>query len=313
MDRRSAFQPTLSGLEVRVTPSTSVPAVGSIHAVREISNLVYTDSAGTEKLNLYIPEGPAPAGGWPAILALPGGGWRWTNPNDMATSPSVMAKYGYVVATANYAYASSKLGTHIWPADFLDVSQAVRWLRENADRYHIDPNAIVAWGESAGGQLATLLGTGSNGAVEPGSTAPDQAGSSQGISARVEAVVDFYGPTDLLSLYAESRGTRPYLETFLGGAPDQVLGRYVAASPSLNLSPDDPPVLIFQGTADPTVHPDQAAEFAADLQAEGIPHQVQYLPGVPHGFGLSLDHGQVNLVPEILTFLNTALNHPPSS
>jgi acetyl esterase/lipase len=306
MDRRSAFHPTLDGLEVRVTPSTSVPAVGSIHAVREISNLVYTDSGGTEQLDLYIPEGPAPAGGWPTILALPGGGWRWANPNNMATSPSVMAKYGYVVATANYPYASSKLGTHIWPGDFLDVQQAVRWLRENSDRYHIDPNAIVAWGESAGGQLATLLGT------DPASLPPDAAGTSREISARVEAVVDFYGPTDLISLYAESPGTRPYLETFLGGTPDQVLGRYVTASPVFSLSPNDPPVLIFQGTADPTVHPDQSAQYAAALQAQGIPHQLQYLPGVPHGFGLSLDHGQVNLVPEILSFLNTALN-PPSS
>jgi acetyl esterase/lipase len=231
----------------------------------------------------------------------------------MITTPTVMARYGYVVATADYAYASSKIGTHIWPQNFLDVRQAVRWLRENADRYHIDPNKIVAWGESAGGQLATLLGTYPDGTVYPDSLAPNPVGTPDGVSARVDAVVDFYGPPDLLSLFAESKGARPYLETFLGGTPNQVLGRYLAASPDFSLTPDDPPVLIFQGTADRTVHPDMAARFAADLQAEGIYHQTQYLPGVPHGFGVSLDHGQVNLVPEIVSFLDTALNHPPTS
>lgn len=321
MDRRRPFRPTLDSLEDRVTPSAGVHAhargalhaSGSLHAVREISDIAYTNLGGTQHLDLYIPQGPAPAGGWPTILALPGGGWRWTNPRDMATTPSEMAKYGYIVATADYAYASSKIGTRIWPVDFEDVRQAVRWLRENSDRYQINPNQIVAWGESAGGNLATLLGTYPDGPVYPDSLPPDPVGTSNGVSARVNAVVDFYGPIDLLSLYAESPHTRPFLNTFLGGTPGQVLGRYVAASADFNLTPDDPPVLIFQGTADHTVHADQAARFAAELQANGILHHIEYLYGVPHGFSLSLVQGRVQLIPEILTFLDSALNHAATS
>ena len=50
-------------------------------------------------------------------------------------------------------------GTHVWPTNFEDVRQAVRWLKTNSGRFGIDPNKVAVWGESAGGHLANLLGT----------------------------------------------------------------------------------------------------------------------------------------------------------
>ncbi len=221
----------------------------------------------------------------------------------------MLARYGYVVAVADYAYASSTIGSPgVWPTDFEDVRQAVRWLRQSAGRYGIDPNRIAAWGESAGGHLATLLGTYPDGAVNPEGLPPDPVGPPEGVSARVDAVIDFYGPTDLTALYNENPRDRPFLETFLGGAPDRVLGRYQAASPALNVTPDDPPTFVIQGTADRANLFNQSTRLVAALTAAGVPCRFDIVPNAPHGFRLKLGRN-ANLLPEVLGFLDAALNN----
>ena len=128
--------------------------------VRAIKNIVYLNHGGRqEHLDLYLPTGPAPVGGRPVILALAGGGWRWVRRNDLGVTISTFTKEGYVVAVADYAFASSSAGSHVWPTNFEDVRQAVRWLKTNAGQFGIDPNRVAAWGESACGHLASLLGT----------------------------------------------------------------------------------------------------------------------------------------------------------
>ena len=274
--------------------------------VRALMNLVYLNAGGRqEHLDLYLPTGPTPPGGHPVVLALPGGGWRWVRRNDLGVTVSELAKYGYVVAVADYAYASSTPGSHVWPTNFEDVQQAVRWLKTNAGRFGIDPNKVAVWGESAGGHLANLLGTYPDGpsAVSAPKTS---------VSARVEAVIDFYGPTDLTKLYAEDPKDRPYLQTFLGGSPDQYPSRYQDASPINHVTPAAPPFLIFQGTADTANLPDQSAELDQALTSAGVPHQIAYFDGVGHGFRLVPGRG-FNLLPQILAFLDTSLNHPRPS
>ena len=129
-----------------------------------------------------------------------------------------------------------------------------------------------------------------------------------GVSARVEAVIDFYGPTDLTSLYNENPRVRPFLETFLGGTPDQYLGRYQAASPLLDVTPNDPPFFVIQGTADRANLYDQSTRFVAALTAAGVPTSFFPLPNVPHGFRLKLGTN-LNLLPDVLGFLDAALNN----
>ncbi|MBV8076734.1 MAG: alpha/beta hydrolase [Planctomycetaceae bacterium] len=282
---------------------------GGLSGVWEIPNIVYTDLGGPQHLDLYLPTGPAPAGGRPAILALPGGGWRWVDRNSLGITVGALARYGYVVAVADYAYASSTPGSPgVWPTDFEDVRDAVRWLRDNAGRFGIDPSRIAAWGESAGGHLANLLGTYPDGPVNPDGPPADPVGTPTGVSARVQAVVDFYGPTDLTSLYNEDPRDRPFLETFLGGTPDQYPGRYQAASPLLDVTPNDPPFFVIQGTADRANPYDQSTRFAASLRAAGVPTSFLLLPNVPHGFRLKLGTN-LNLLPDVLDFLDSALNH----
>jgi acetyl esterase/lipase len=242
-----------------------------------------------EQLDLYLPTGPAPAGGRPVILALPGGGWRWVRRQDLGATVSQFARLGYAVAVADYAYSTGRPGSSVWPANIDDVRRAVEWLRSRAGRFGLDPGRVAVWGESAGGHLAALLGT------DPGSPA-----------ARVQAVIDFYGPADLTRLYGESATDRPYLETFLGGTPSQVPSLYQDASPVTHVAPGNPPFFIEQGTADTAVPPDQSVELAGALSAAGVPVHLDLWPGQTHGFRLTPAPG-VNLLGSILNFLHDAL------
>jgi acetyl esterase/lipase len=291
-------------MEARVALSTAAATPAPTYGVRSIQNVVYTHDGGqAEHLDLYLPRGPVPPGGRPAVLALPGGGWRWVRRSDLGQSVSGLAKYGYVVAVADYTYAGTNPGSKVWPKNFEDVRNAVIWLRQNAGRFGIDPNRIAAWGESAGGHLANLLGTDPQG---PAGTPPSNGPS----PARVGAVVDFYGPTDLPALYQQSAQDRSFLVTFLGTTPDKDPASYRDASPIHHVSPGDPPFLIFQGSTDKANPLPQSLSFAQALRRAGVPTQVVVLPGVPHGFRLKLDHGKVNLLPQIVAFLNASLGGP---
>ena len=256
-------------------------------------NLAYRNDHGrVEHLDLYLPSGTPPPGGFPVILGLPGGGWRWVRRSDLGVTLSTFTKDGYAVAVADYAFASSMPGTSVWPKDFQDVQHAVSWLRSNSGKFGMNPSKIAVWGESAGGNLANLLGTSSG---VPGADP----------SSKVQAVVDFYGPAEMTQLYHDAPGTRRYILTYLGGTPDQVPARYLAASPVDQVSASDPPFFIAQGTVDTSVPESQSAMLMQALQTAGVPVKAEFLQGQPHGFRLNVGF---DLRDEILRFLSSALD-----
>jgi acetyl esterase/lipase len=257
-------------------------------------NVVYSKRGGAQQLDLYLPGGTPPPGGFPVILALPGGGWRWVRRQDLGQAVSSFTHNGYVVAVANYAFAGSSPPSTVWPTNLEDVQDAIRWLRSKSTKFQINPNKVALWGESAGGHLAALA------ALDPAQT-PGAA------PANVQAVVDFYGPTDLPLLWSTASKTDPYLVTFLGGTPSQKPANYAAASPVNHVTPGAPPFLIFQGTADTAVPPSQSSELYAKLQAAGVPVKIEWAVGQPHGFRL-IKYGPINYRTEVLSFLSAALN-----
>jgi acetyl esterase/lipase len=290
-----------------------VGAPATVTGVREIHNVPYTTDGGhTITLDLYLPAGRPPAGGWPAVIGFPGGGFKWANKVEYGSHISALVSDGFVVAAADYTYSSGAPGSRAWPMNLQDAQNAVRWVRSHAARLGVNPNQIAATGVSAGAYLANMLGTYPAGPVSAESLPADASGRGTalgGVSARVQAVVDFYGPVDLTQLFQQVPHARPDLITFLGGTPDQVGNRYVAASPSQFVSPDDPPFLILQGTADQTVLPAQSEELSSELSAAGVPNKLVLLPGFTHGFELHI--GPLDLTPQIATFLDQALNHQP--
>ena len=241
-----------------------------------------------ERLDMYLPAGGRRR---PAVLAIHGGGWRGGSKAGYGLEVAQLAKYGLVVLSIDYRLSGP--GDPSWPENFEDVREAVRWVRRHADDYGIDPDRIVAMGASAGGHLAALVGTADD---RPGST-----------SARVQAVINFYGPTDLKAILAETEGAAGPIAMMLGGGPDRVPDRYEAASPARLVSADDPPMLLITGADDRLIPPDQARQLASALEGAGVPRRLIVLPGLGHGFGIQTP-GR-DLTPELLDFLDEVWNH----
>ena len=239
-----------------------------------------------------FPVGPAPVGGWPVIVAIHGGGWRRFNKNEYGPRiASAFVSQGYVVVAPNYRLSSP--GNPTWPLNFEEIQSAVRWVRSQASQFDINPGEVVAMGESAGANLANLLGSQSSEGTTAGAAG----------SASVEAVVSFSSPTDLASLYAESPQAGKAVAQFLGGPPAAVPGDYAAASPVDQVSPNSAPTLLIHGGSDPLVPVSQSIELAHALTAAGVRNELVVLPGSGHDLNFPVGTPK-NLITQILEFLD---------
>ena len=191
------------------------------------------------------------------------------------------ARRGYVAATISYRLTQpdeQRKAKYPFPAQVHDVKCAIRWLRAHADKYHVDPERIGVTGGSAGGHLSMILGvTDESAGLEGDGCYPDQ-------SSRVQAVVNVFGPTDMLHLHKTSEGAAPIVASFLGGDPETAAKTYKAASPISYVDKDDPPILTIHGTADTLVPPDQAERFDTAMKKAGAEHSLLLLGGQGHGF-----------------------------
>ena len=206
----SAWRTALAVRTALAQGPTAVPSIVKAPRGQIVyRNITYTEAFGQpEQLDVYVPKGIPPTGGWPVIVAIHGGGWRRLDKREYGPRiASAFVPNGYVVVAPNYPLSSP--GNPTWPINLEDLQTAVRWVRLNAGTFHIDAGRIVAMGESAGANLADLLGTGSTFAGTAGS----------GDSAAVEAVVSFSAPTDLAALYASSPQAGKAVAQFLGGPP----------------------------------------------------------------------------------------------
>ena len=229
-------------------------------------------------LDLYLPA--RTNGSLPLIIWIHGGAWWGGSKDDCPATPFV--SQGYAVASVNY-----RLSQHaIFPAQIEDCKAAVRWLRAHAEDYHLDPDRFGAWGASAGGHLAALLGT--TGDIEEFDRGPNP-----GFSSRVQAVVDFFGPTDLLRMNAQA-GPKSRLnhdaadspESRLMGGPLQERQALAAkASPIVYVTRDDPPMLLVHGDADPFVPYQQSEALYQALRRGGVDATLHLVKGAGHGTG----------------------------
>jgi acetyl esterase/lipase len=257
-----------------------------VEGVRVARGIAYRDSrsfwgGGSPRLDVYMPDGPAPKGGWPVVVAVHGGGWRGGDRGDFGRSLAPLVRRGAAVVAVGYTL--SRPGAPSWPANLDDVSDAVEWVRRQGGDYGLDPDRLTLLGASAGGHLALLL------AERPGA------------KASIRGVVDFYGPADLKSLHAASPAARS-VELLLGGPPASRPDLYAAASPVVGARSGMPPVLIVHGAADSLVPLDQSQRLARALAEAGVDYRLVVVPGARHGFGLTA--GAFDLTPEVFAFLD---------
>lgn len=281
----------------------SLPETVSAHL-----DIVYRSIAGREvRLDVYLPTAPGPRVGRPAVVAIHGGGWRGGSKRDLKPMAIQLAERGYVVVAIDYLL--SRPGRPSWPTNFEDTQEAIRWVRRHAADYGINSGQIAALGVSAGGHLAALLGTHPDSPVDPDAhdrSHTQASGSLSDVSARVQAVVDFYGPADLAAPQSSLTLPSTPVSLLIGGTFEDMAGRLEAASPVTHVSSDDPPMLLIHGRDDRLVPLDQSRAFASRLDKAGVVHRLIEVDDAAHGFGFHVPNR--NLLPEILAFLDSVWN-----
>ena len=228
----------------------------------------------------------------PAVVSIHGGSWTRgdKSSDDWRGVCQWLASEGFVAVSVDYALTP----TSPFPAGIDDIGDAVAWIREpdNAARFGVDPDRIGAFGGSAGGNLAALLGTRGSGPLTAGQ--------------RVAAVAELSGPSDLRADSVAADGVSPRLQKlmlrYLNCDTLAACREAAAASPVATLDASDPPFFIGNSTKE-FVPLKQATRFAAALDTLGIRHELVTVPGGVHSIGL-LDAGMRT---QIAAFLHGTL------
>jgi len=216
---------------------------------------------------------PSGDGPFPAVVCIHGGGFRAGKRESWDKMCQQLAARGYVAVTITYRLAPD----HQFPAAVEDSKAAVRWVRANAAKYHVDPNRIGALGDSAGAHLALFLAVTNNVRDFDGDQNPGQ-------SSAVQCAVSYYGPADFTLSYGKSVDAAEVLPLFLGGNLQQQPKRHVQASPLYWVTPDAPPILLLHGTQDKYVNYEQAILLRDRLKAAQCDVELLTLEGAGHGF-----------------------------
>lgn len=237
-----------------------------------------TNGHERQKLDLYLPE---QGENRPLLIWIHGGAFRMGSKEGSSDDllPFDYLARGYALASINY-----RLSQHaIFPAQIEDCKAAVRWLRAHAAPFKLDPDCFLAWGPSAGGHLVTMLGT-------AGHVTEFEVGENLHVSSRVQAVVDFFGPTDFLQMDAQRlpdgqiHDAPDSPESELVGGPIQENKEKVArANPITYVTNDAPPFLIVHGDQDPLVPYQQSVLLVEALQKVGVDVTFYTVEGAGHG------------------------------
>jgi acetyl esterase/lipase len=226
-----------------------------------------------QHLQLDLAQPKDGAGPYPAILCIHGGGFRAGTRDGYDKLCLSFAQRGYVAATVTYRLAPA----YQFPAAVQDCKAAVRWLRANAAKYHIDPARIGVTGGSAGGHLAQFLGVTAGVKEFEGEGNPEQ-------SSAVACVVNQYGPSDFTKSYGKSVDAAEVLPLFFGGNLEQKRSEHIRGSPLYWATPDAAPTLCIHGTDDKYVAYEQAVWMVDRLKACAVEAELLTMEGAGHGF-----------------------------
>ncbi|MGC8638851.1 MAG: alpha/beta hydrolase fold domain-containing protein [Isosphaeraceae bacterium] len=254
------------------------------------------DGARRVALDVYLPEesaqGPRESPRRPGVLAIHGGSWIGGSKSEYGPQFVRLVEHGFVVFAADYKLA--RPGAAAWPDAFDDLREAVRWIRRHAEEFQVDPERLTALGSGAGGHLAALLGT------------ADAETSDGTVSSRVQAVVSFYGPSDLDELIRHRHLPSDPARVFLGVETTANAALARAVSPIDHVRSDDAPMLLIHGSDDAWTPPEQSRRLAEALGKAGVMHRLIEVTGARHGFELMVRHPETrDLLPDVLAFLET--------
>ena len=251
------------------------PLSAGVNAER---NIPYVENGSPNQvLDLFLPEQPSDKP-LPLMIWIHGGAWLG---GDQASPPVLyLVNKGFAVASVQHRFSSQA----VWPAQAYDCKAAIRFLRANAAKYNFDPDHFGVGGDSSGGHLAAFVGTSGDVKEMEGDLG------NTNISSRVQAVVDWFGPTDV-TLMGQQSGPHSMIQHDSANSPEsQLLGGPVqekrdlakTASPLTYIDKNDPAFLIMHGDSDQLVPLGQSVILAKALIDAGVEVTMITIPGAGH-------------------------------
>ncbi len=225
-------------------------------------------------VDLYLPRDTSN----PPLLVWVHGG-AWSRGTKSSVGPLGLASAGYAIASVDFRLS----GEAPFPAQIHDIKAAIRFLRAEAHTYGYKANRIAIGGNSSGGHLAAFVGVTNGHAAFEG-----EVGDHLDQSSSVQAIVDYYGPTNLASILPQSTPhglsvRQPALDLLLGGQPEAVPEVAELASVVTHVDASDPPLLILHGDQDPQVPINQSHELHGAYKELGLPVHFEVVHGAAHG------------------------------
>ena len=260
------------------------------------NNIPYqNDTLKKHLLDIYLPANATSK--CPLLVFIHGGGWlvndKYADMGYMGNTLSAILNQGIAIASIDYRWSTQA----VFPAQIQDCNRAVSFLYDNAEKYGLDKTRIALMGFSAGGHLASLQGLSKNNDV----AAFFVPGSSKKFN--FKAVVDFYGPSELIALKSSEDPKSPE-SILLGAAPLDRPDLAKIASPATYVDKNDPPFLIIHGEKDESVPYQQSKLLSSWLTVKGVKNELIIVKGAPH-YGVMFDVEEVR--EKVLEFLKSHL------
>ena len=242
------------------------------------------DDQNFHNLDIYLPNDGQK--NYPVVVAIYGSAWRSNKNKGLNYIKKILIKplvdSGFAVASINHRSSSDAL----FPAQIHDVKAAIRFLRAKAEKYNLDSSFVGITGNSSGGHLAAMAGTTSFNEDMEGDVGPFL-----DFDSHVDAVVDWYGPTDFLIMdICGSRMNHDNIKSpessLVGGAIQNNKEKVKAANPITYISKKTPPFLIFHGMIDLTVPYCQSKILSIALDDFGIQNELISVRDGKHGPGV---------------------------
>ena len=251
-----------------VVQSSSLQKVGASSTKRGVLKRTfryYPEYGNATTLDVYLPKAAVGKRGLklPTVVLVHGGAWTMGSRADRAPQANQLARKGFVAVAVNYRLATQAR----WPAQRLDVSRAVTFLRQNSAFFNIDRSRMALFGSSAGGQIAAAVATHGRG------------------KQRYKGLVVLSGLLNPMTIAQEEPA---YANSVV---PDKLIGcalsdcpeRYLAAVPASTLNRADVPSLLFHSQDEEPFGPQQAREYVRRSRAVGVMSRLKMLRGDEHG------------------------------
>jgi acetyl esterase/lipase len=258
---------------------------------REYKDLVYATVDGKPlALDLYLPANiKSPS----VIVWVHGGAWYLY---DKKQFPKALVDAGFALASLDFRQSTEAR----FPAQIHDIKAGIRFLRAKAAKYGYRTDRIAIAGASSGGHLAAMVGV-TNGHKE----LEGALGEHLSESSNVQAIVDYFGASNLTSILAQSTPfglnvRKPALDKLLGGQPEAVPVLAKLASPVLHVDRNDPPLLLLHGDQDPQMPINQSHELEGAYEKLGLDGHLHVVHGAAHAGAVFYEGDNLKVAVEFL-------------